>query len=121
MLLNNLIYSLICADQVLEAKQQIVRLNVLDLNPTEAITRTATRGLLDFRMGSPESGRRFYQDAMEAASLGGYNLLLARAAAHLAIEESRIRSSHAEAARLRALELERKIPNTDLALILQRL
>jgi len=121
MLLNNLIYSLICDGHVLEAKQQIARLIVMDTNPLEAITRTATRGLLDFRLGSPESGRRYYQEAMEAARLEGNSRLLALAAAHLAIEEDRIKSIYAEPARLQALELGRKIPNSDLALILQRL
>lgn len=121
MLLNNLIYSLICEGQVLEAKEHFARLNAMEAIPIEAITRTATRGLLDFRLGLPESGRRYYQEAMEAARLDGDSRSLALAAAHLAIEEDRIKSPYAEQARLRALELGRKIPNSDLALILQRL
>ena len=121
LLMNNLIYSLICAGELGEASQRMERFKEVELKPPESLLRTATEGLLHFRTGRPESGREHYESAIAEAHRGNHKLLLARAAVILALEEQHARSPYAESARLRALEVARQIPDADLAVILRRL
>ena len=67
MLLNNAAYSLIEMNRLEEAVSLLERIDFRASPDQELISGFATRGLLAFRRGFPESGRRLYEQAIELA------------------------------------------------------
>jgi tetratricopeptide (TPR) repeat protein len=85
--LNNLAFVLASANKVEEARTFFDRINKIELPEGWDITVTATEGLLRFREGFPEEGRRLYLTAIEKARLPRFRHLSAKAAIYLAREE----------------------------------
>lgn len=94
-LLNNLAFSQASLGRVIEASKTMERLPSTDA-PRELLVLTATRGLIAFRQGNLEEGRRLYQESI----LGWQkdqkdSTSAARAAIHWTREEARAGTDHA--------------------------
>lgn len=68
-LLNNIVYSLCLENKIDEAEKHFnkIRINQLEDSDINKVCITATRGLLHFRKGQSEIGRKYYMDAMQLA------------------------------------------------------
>jgi tetratricopeptide (TPR) repeat protein len=95
-LINNRAYCLIETGQGLKAAPLLAAARLMDLSPEQQIVHKATRGMLFFRMGEPETGREFYVSAAEQARVLNKPELLASALLHRAYEECRSGMSDVE-------------------------
>lgn len=86
-LLNNLAVCLMELGEMEKAEEVVGRLKVAERGATTSAIHKATYGMLAFRKGDSESGRRLYMEAIDGAKREGLRPLAARAAFHLAIEE----------------------------------
>ena len=68
-LLNNIVYSLCLENKLVEAEKHFnkIRINQLEDSDINKVCITATKGLLHFRKGQSEIGRKYYMDAMQLA------------------------------------------------------
>jgi tetratricopeptide (TPR) repeat protein len=88
MLVNNLAFCLARLNRPLAAHQAIARLDRSKLSDYEVPVITATQGLIAFRSGNPDEGRRLYLDAISALANNRANRAIARLM--LAVEEIRV-------------------------------
>lgn len=112
LLLNNLSFCLASADQALEAERVYSRVRPAALSDEQLPTYLATRGLIAFRLGRVEEGRRLYA---ESTARRGEEVNRAIAMIMLAREELRIRSPQADEAEERARRASREAAHGDLA------
>jgi Flp pilus assembly protein TadD len=98
MLLNNLAYALIESGDLERGAEALSRVQLEVLESRERIVHLATRGLLAFRMGNSEEGRRLYQMSMALSQSTGYTETHAMAAIKLALEELLVGSPYAQSA-----------------------
>ena len=120
-LLNNLSFVQIHLGELTEAKQTLARIDMNDCPSSTKICTLATAGLLNYRLGKPEEGRRLYQEAILLAKRESMPLLRARAMIYLAREELLTRSFVSEEWRKQAMEETLKLQDPALELIAQRL
>jgi tetratricopeptide (TPR) repeat protein len=86
-LLNNLAVCLMELGEISKAEEVVDRLRAAERGAKSSAIHKATFGMLAFRKGDPDSGRKLYFEAIEEANGEGSRPLAARAAFHLAIEE----------------------------------
>ncbi|MEJ7891849.1 MAG: hypothetical protein WKF94_04355 [Solirubrobacteraceae bacterium] len=104
LLSNNLAFCLInlgAPDQLDEAKALLSPFAFADLNPDDRATWLATTGLLQYRTGNPDVGRKLYRRAIEHDRSSHFT---ATALILFAAEEIRAGSSEAESVLREALE-----------------
>ena len=87
LLSNNLAFSLIGSGQLTAARKLLYGIRRAEMPRDEHVVWLATRGLLSFRAGATEEGRRFYLNALELARRSGNFGLYASAMAFYAVEE----------------------------------
>lgn len=68
-LLNNIVYYLCLDNKVEEAQKEFdrIKINQLEDSDINKVCITATKGLLNFRKGKTELGRKFYLESMQLA------------------------------------------------------
>lgn len=101
-LLNNLAYCLINLDRLDEAEDFLKNVHRWQMDDDEASVLEATRGLLAYRRGDRETGRRLYAKTITNASSPAVRAI---AAIVLAREEVLAKTPYADAARAAADEL----------------
>jgi len=89
MLLNNLAVSLACQGRTSDAVKEFERINQADAEGTYKPTWLATKGLIQFRLGSPDAGRRLYRTAVVEAKGKRDTRSVVWALIHFASEEFR--------------------------------
>ncbi len=62
---NNYIFSLASLDKIKEAEEQLNSLNFGSLTEKDQATYYATKGLIEFRKGQVNEGRKLYEEAIE--------------------------------------------------------
>jgi tetratricopeptide (TPR) repeat protein len=103
-LLNNMAYALINLDRLIEAEALLGQISFTD-NLTNLSTVEATRGLLEFRKGGQEIGRRMFLGVIDDLSIRGERDQAGRAATNLAFEELRFKTPYVLEAVQRSLKL----------------
>lgn len=96
MLGNNLAFALVNLGRPDDAAAVLDRFPASTLDDTDQPVRTATLGLISFRLGDPARGRSLYEDAFNLAIKGSRRDQAAFAASYWAREEVRIGSDMAE-------------------------
>jgi tetratricopeptide (TPR) repeat protein len=86
-LLNNHAFAMAKQNRLIEARQSLARAVNLSASPDTRICLTATEGLIEFRSGNVELGRKLYRKAMSDAAERSDNGLGEVAQINLAIEE----------------------------------
>ena len=86
LLSNNLTFCLLKLDRVTEAAEILGEIETEGLDSATAATYIATVGLLEFRRGNPDLGRRHYQNAIQRSRSPSHRM---RAKINLAVEEHR--------------------------------
>ena len=104
-LLNNLAFAQVNREDVEAARKTINKVRRQDLTENERVVLRATEGLLAFRSGHAERGRKRYMDAISTAKARNQTRLLALASAYHALEEYRQQSEEAVTAGRQALRL----------------
>ena len=89
LLLNNAAFSAINLGDVSKATRLLTRATRAADSERKRVVLHATSGLLAYRSGEAERGRRLYTDAIAVAGTRGYQDLKRRAAAYRAFEELR--------------------------------
>jgi tetratricopeptide (TPR) repeat protein len=118
-LLNNLAFAQANLGSLDEAWTSVSEIKATD--DTTKVLRLATQGLIRFRAGDIEAGRRYYRDALEAAKRAALARLYAKAAIFFALEETRIQSEFAPEARNLAEKLTKDFVDADIAMLRSRL
>jgi hypothetical protein len=95
-------------------------LRTAECGTTPSATHKATYGMLAFRKGDPDSGRRLYLEAIEDAKREGLRPTAARAAFHLAIEELVAGTDQSEPAVARISRLDKADEFVESARLLSR-
>lgn len=93
MLVNNLAFCLARLGQPREAQQALARLDRSQLTDDERPVIAATQGLIAFRSGNPDEGRRLYADAIRTLNSRANRAI---AMLMLAVEEIRIAAPERE-------------------------
>jgi tetratricopeptide (TPR) repeat protein len=120
-LVNNLAFALINCGELVDAERNLRTLRSADLDRPHQILLKATTGLLLFRRGDPQGGRKLYLEAIQIAAALGYRILEARATVFLAFEEVRANSPYAREAVARAFTYSKSSSQPDFKLLLTRL
>lgn len=89
LLLNNLVVSLACQGRISEAVNRFEQIKQADAEGTYKATYLATKGLIQFRLGSPDAGRCLYRMAILEAKGKRDTRSAVWALIHFAGEESR--------------------------------
>jgi tetratricopeptide (TPR) repeat protein len=110
-LLNNHAYAAALSGDLAGAQSSFGRIDPARLERPQRVVWLATSGLLKFRTGAPEEGRRLYAEAVTLARELGNQDQLALAHLNLARELAREHDPAATQARRQALELARKATN----------
>ena len=112
---NNYAFSLVNSGQLEDGRKQLATINVNSLSRRENLTLRATNGLVFFRTGEAEKGRKLYSMAIDGFAQSNDAADAALAAYFLALEEKRIGSEVAKStideAKARIAKL--KIPPLD--------
>ena len=111
LLLNNQAYVLLEQNRIEEARRTLDLIRLSAARGEDEMAALATHGMLSFRSGDPESGRRFYERSMSKARSLGLPLPLALAAIMLAREEVRAGGAGASDAVRQAERLSRGSTN----------
>jgi tetratricopeptide (TPR) repeat protein len=101
-LLNNRAFALANLGDIEAATDDLLRLSKLNVEPICRCCATATAGLVLFRTGDHDEGRRLYESAIDGLRRQRMPDLVARAAAYLAFEERTARTIQATSAIARA-------------------
>jgi tetratricopeptide (TPR) repeat protein len=102
--LNNLTFALASQGKEKEAGKILSRIDYFALKEQEKVVITATKGLLEFRRGNPDLGRKLYLDAIADAKDPWGKQYRIRASAYLLQEEMIARSTFIQMALGRFLE-----------------
>ncbi|MHB8656221.1 MAG: tetratricopeptide repeat protein [Terriglobia bacterium] len=119
-LLNNLAFSLASQDKPFEAERYLKPLRLEPVSLPDEVNLLATQGLILFRKGDPDGGRKFYRKAMEKAEQGSLDRHRGRAALYLAREEIMARTAVAQLALRKALDLTGKFSDPDIRVLRER-
>ncbi len=119
-LLNNLAVCLMELGDLEKAESVISRLKAVERGGRSEAVHRATYGMLAFRKGDVEAGRKLYREAIEWARGVGAKPVAARAAFHLAIEELLARTDQADAAVSRILGLDKSEEFVESTRLLER-
>jgi tetratricopeptide (TPR) repeat protein len=119
-LLNNLAVCLMELGEIGNAEEVVNRLKMAERGAKPSAVHKATYGMLAFRKGDPESGRRLYFEAVEGAKSEGLRSTAARAAFHLAIEELIAGTDQSEPAVKRISKLDKADEFVESARLLNR-
>ena len=87
LILNGLAFIYASDDKLDEAKNIFSKMRVSDLNENLRVCKIATDGLIHFRSGNIEQGRKLYLDSIDLAKKYGLDFLVERATLYLAREE----------------------------------
>ncbi len=97
-LLNNLAYSYALDNKVGEALDLLTKVNISQIiEESTRVCLTATRGLIYFRMGIPDAGRKLYLDAINSAKEIKSDYYVWLAVLNFVREELLIKSEFSEA------------------------
>jgi tetratricopeptide (TPR) repeat protein len=119
-LYNNLAFSSAMKGDLAEAVRALQHVDLGSLPPSQKVVMSATWGLVYFRSGNPDLGRRFYQDAISFARLkGDPKGIIARL--YLAQEEVRIGSEDSESIKNDAIHAARSNHEPWVQLLIERL
>ncbi|RJP31596.1 MAG: hypothetical protein C4547_15415 [Phycisphaerales bacterium] len=121
LLLNNLTFGLAQMGQVHDAEREIGRINPEHLPEQDRVVWTATRGLVQYRLGHFETGKALYREAVQLASDRRDRRRLALASIFFAMEELRARGSDGGALRAEALARCEGLPLPELDVLAARL
>lgn len=121
MLRNNLVFALASAGRIAEATRELQILAAATQNDSQAATLTATRGLVAFRSGNPDEGRRLYSNAIQVFTTNREDVRAALATALLAREELLLGSDQAPVAVLAAASAGRSVRSPEVDLWLNRI
>jgi Flp pilus assembly protein TadD len=121
LLRNNLVFALACDGRIGEAQGELAALNAVAQDCSAAATITATRGLVAFRAGDIESGRRLYGTSIEQFRARRENDVAALATVFWAREEARAKTPFAPVALRAAYEIGQQSESTEVGLWLARL
>lgn len=119
-LLNNLAVCLMELGELERAENIVNRLKAVERGSALETIFQATHGMLAFRKGEIEIGRKSYLEAVQAAKSTGDRPLAARAMFHLAIEEILAHTDQAEIAMQRIVNLEKNEDFVESAPLLKR-
>ncbi len=119
-LLNNLAYSAACQGDFQRAEKAL-RLISTSGNKIIALYKTATTGLLKFRQGAVEQGRKFYSQAADKAWHIMDPQLMNRLMIFWALEEIRAGGSISEAIPTRAIDSARSDEDPVVGLLVKRI
>jgi Flp pilus assembly protein TadD len=100
---NNLIFALANDGQLDRAVREADRARVADMDADTLTAWTATVGLLNYRLGQPQVGRRHYHAAVAAAERQGNETMATIAALNWAVASLHAREPDAEQLREAAL------------------
>jgi Flp pilus assembly protein TadD len=95
-LLNNLAFALLQLGDIASAAEVLMRIPFDELEAGEGLAVTATLGLLEYRIGNVELGRRLYRRAIARAGGSSRTSFRALAALMAAREEIRARTGSAD-------------------------
>lgn len=112
-LLNNLAVSLANLGQITEALENFERIDPASAQALDRPTYLATKGLIQFRLGLPEEGRRLYRAAISEANSTKDTQAAVWALLHFAREEFRCDPSRAQELIREALAGVPKLPKVD--------
>jgi Flp pilus assembly protein TadD len=101
---NNLVVALALQGSVAEASNELGKIDVGQLRAADRMFFLATNGLLEFRSGRPDVGRRLYRLSIEQGRRLGDHVRESLARVYLALEELRLGAPGAEALREEALK-----------------
>ncbi len=104
-LLNNLIFAKAMSGDIEGASKKLRSIDAGSLDASESIAYLATKGLVAFRSGLPETGRSLYDEAIRMARVKHDDGRRIIARIYLALEESRIGSDNAGGLRQEAIRL----------------
>lgn len=120
-LINNYTYAAAHTDELKDAKKEFSRIDQESLSKENRIVWLATSGLIKYREGQPEDGRKLYNRAIELAKSESNHKLTSLALVNLAIEELRIKSSDSEKYRNQAIDKIQNSPFAELRPFIARL
>lgn len=120
-LINNRVFALANLDRIQEAERELEKIDHKELEESEAIPLIATKGLLMYRRGLPDEGRRLYLEAIDKASQEQFKRQKTIAAIFFAREEMRSKSSYATKAKQMALEEAKTLHSPDIEVMLKQL
>ena len=86
-LINNQAFCLVLSGKPAEARKVLQAVDAKNISASAAICLVATEGLIEYRTGSPESGRILYKNAIQAATRQKLDALRIRAMLYFAREE----------------------------------
>jgi len=118
---NNLAFQHASADELVEAFRTFGRIKLDKLTREQSIAVSATHGLLLFRAGEVEVGRKKYVEAIAAAENRSLLWHRAWASVYLAREEIRVKSSNAPKAFAEAEKYGKSIRDPALDVVVGRL
>jgi tetratricopeptide (TPR) repeat protein len=95
LLINNLAVALAKSGRVDEAEKSICLVHWGSAPRGVQIAATATKGLILFRLGSPDLGRTLYREAIDQCDSAEFDRTRASALLHLAVEEANARTAFA--------------------------
>lgn len=119
-LLNNYIFSLAQINNIKEAEIAQDHLDDNSLSEKERLVWMATSGLVLYRKGEPERGKKLYMDALHKAEKVMNKYEYAIAYLWFALEELRLNTPESEKIRSKAIEVSRNIAFVDLVPLLKR-
>jgi len=120
-LYNNLAFALAKQGDVEGAREALGQGLTVKATPQQEICLTATRGLVEFRLGRPEQGRALYQRAINMANSDTLRQLRYVATIYHAIEELRIGSRVALTRQKEGLDAAAKLPEELRAIFVEKL
>lgn len=94
--INNYAFSLARIGRIKDALKELSEADFSDISDDEKLTITATNGLICFRKGNIEEGRKLYSMAIRGFEFLNDRRSAAMAAYYWAVEEKRIQSQYAE-------------------------
>jgi tetratricopeptide (TPR) repeat protein len=118
---NNLAFILASQSKTTEAEKYIACNRQENLSLDNQINFLATRGLILFRKGDTNEGRRLYREAMEKAYQGSLHKHWGRAVLYLAREEMLANTPFALSTLKEALDATSKISDPDFQVLRERL
>jgi len=120
-LLNALAFSAASLGKIGTAFEALSKIKFEQADVPQKLVALANYGLLAFRTGDDEGGRKYYLDAIEGFRRQGLNELSARARLYLAREALAFGTSDGEALFKSAKEAMAKFPQSDATIVMNRL
>jgi tetratricopeptide (TPR) repeat protein len=119
LLLNNLAFTYATAGRIKEAQETLTKIKEIEGGESTGIAMKATQGLIHFRSGNPDIGRRLYREALEGSLRYSRNFQ-AMAALYYAREELLVNSPEAQQAMRIAIDLAKGLEDRDIVSLAKR-